>query len=94
MCSDLPRDVKACIRDITRAAERAASLTTQLLAFGRKQVLEARDVDLNAVVADTINMLERIVGEDVSLLFEPSATPTPAKDGDLDQLAQVYLTLP
>ena len=56
------------IREIKAAALRAAALTQQLLAFSRKQVLERKVVDLNAVVAGTVRMLRRTIGADIELL--------------------------
>jgi PAS domain S-box-containing protein len=55
------------VAEIDRAADRAAALTRQLLAFGRRQVLQPRDLDLNAVVQDMESMLRRVLGEDVML---------------------------
>ena len=54
--------------EIKRAAQRAASLTGQLLAFSRRQVLQPRVVNLNAVVGDMDMMLRRLIGEDVELV--------------------------
>jgi PAS domain S-box-containing protein len=56
------------LKRIKNAVERAASLTHQLLVFSRKQMLEPRVVDLNAVVANSENMLKRLVGEDVDMV--------------------------
>ena len=53
---------------IEHAAERAASLTQQLLAFGRKQVLQPRIVDLNSIVVDTNKMLHRLIGEHIEVV--------------------------
>ena len=53
--------------EVIQAGERAAELTRKLLALGRKQVVESRPVDLNAVIAGTRQMLQRTLGEDVEL---------------------------
>src|SRR6266571_2066463 len=52
---------------IAAAGDRAASLTRQLLAFSRRQIVEPRVIDLNTVVAETETMLRRVIGEDVHL---------------------------
>jgi PAS domain S-box-containing protein len=62
--SSLRADVEA----IEQAAQRAASLTQQLLAFGRKQVLQPRIVDLNSIVIDTNKMLHRLIGEHIEVV--------------------------
>jgi two-component system cell cycle sensor histidine kinase/response regulator CckA len=55
------------ISEVVKAAARAASLTRQLLAFSRKQVLQPRVLDLNAVVSEVEKMLRRLIGEDIEL---------------------------
>jgi PAS domain S-box-containing protein len=80
------------VEEITLAAERAASLTRQLLAFSRKQVLEPRLLDLSAVVGNLEKMLRRLVGEHIEL-----ATVLPTDLGtvkaDAGQMEQVIINL-
>jgi PAS domain S-box-containing protein len=57
------------LNEIRKAGERAASLTRQLLAFSRRQILVPRILDLNKAVADTKEMLRRVIGEDVELVI-------------------------
>jgi PAS domain S-box-containing protein len=78
--------------EIQKAAERAAGLTRQLLAFGRKQMLEMRVVDLNAMIADMRNMLGRVIGEHIDLIVAP--TPGLGRiQADPSQIEQVILNL-
>jgi two-component system cell cycle sensor histidine kinase/response regulator CckA len=58
---------------IVEASERAAGLTRQLLAFGRRQVMQTRDVDLNDLVASLAKMVQRVLGEDINLQLQLSA---------------------
>jgi two-component system cell cycle sensor histidine kinase/response regulator CckA len=77
---------------IRRTAGRAADLTRQLLAFSRKQVLEAVVLDLNAVTTDMKDMVGRLIGEDISLV----TTPTPGLGrvkADRGQIEQVVMNL-
>jgi two-component system, cell cycle sensor histidine kinase and response regulator CckA len=59
----------ADLEEVRKAAERAATLTQQLLAFGRKQVLHPVSLDLNGVAKGLEGMLRRIVGEDIDIVF-------------------------
>ena len=52
-------------------AQRAANLTRQLLAFSRQQMLQPQVLDLNVVIGDMQNMLERMIGTDIQVSFEP-----------------------
>ncbi len=83
------RGYASAIRD---ASEKAASLTHQLLAFSRKQVLEMRSVDLNAVVEGMARMLRRIIGEDVVLEIRTDEALRPIL-ADKGQLEQVLMNL-
>jgi len=78
--------------EIRKAAARAASLTGQLLAFSRRQVLQPRALDLNAVVSDMDMMLRRLIGEDVELVtvLDPTVSPVQA---DPTQVEQVIVNL-
>jgi two-component system, cell cycle sensor histidine kinase and response regulator CckA len=81
--------MKADAREIKRAADRAADLTAQLLAFSRGQVLRPRILDLNDVVRGMRNMLGRLIGEDIELRTElaPGLTTVRADQGQIEQVA-------
>src|ERR1700722_3428104 len=78
--------------EIKRAGERAASLTRQLLAFSRRQVLEPKVLGLNAVVTDVERMLRRLIGVDIN--FQTSLDPAIGSvKADPGQIEQVILNL-
>ena len=83
---DDPR--RADVQEIRRSAERAASLTRQLLAFSRKQIMQPRVLNLNEVVAALQKLLARLVGEDIT--FEVSGQkdlwPVRADPGQMEQV--------
>ena len=78
------------LEEIQRAGQRAASLTQQLLAFSRKQVLMPKDVDLNQTVAGLKSMLARLIREDITLTCDLSPAPTTIRI-DPTQLEQAIL---
>jgi len=78
--------------EIENAVTRAASLTNQLLAFSRKQVLRPKVLDLNLVLADVAKMLHRLIGKDIELTVAPAASLGRVK-ADPGQMEQVILNL-
>jgi len=76
---------------IMKAADRASSLTGQMLAFSRKQVLSPVSLSLSAAVADAVKMLHRLIGEDIELKIFPESTWTVRADPD--QISQVLMNL-
>jgi PAS domain S-box-containing protein len=85
-------DAKELLREIYEAGERAASLTLQLLAFSRKQVLAPKVLDLNTIVRDAERMLKRLIGEDISLTTVPDPELAWVKV-DPGQIEQVIMNL-
>jgi PAS domain S-box-containing protein len=82
----------ARVEAIRKAADRATALTRQLLAFSRKQVLEPRVLDLNAIVSDIENMLRRLIGEDIQLVTVLGQTLGRVK-ADPGQVEQVIVNM-
>ena len=76
------------VQSIQQAADRAATLTRQLLAFSRKQVLELKVVDVNAVISDMERLLRPLIGENIELVtrLSPEAGRTRADAGQLEQV--------
>jgi len=80
------------LAEVHRGADRAADLTRQLLAFGRRQVMQIKLLDLRAQVQDTISLLERVIGEQITLEFEMGSEPRIIR-ADARQLEQVLMNL-
>jgi PAS domain S-box-containing protein len=79
-------------QEIANAAGRATSLTRQLLAFSRKQMLAPKIVDLNSVVTENVKMLTRVIGEDIDLVMVPGPDIGAVK-ADPGQIEQVIMNL-
>jgi len=91
---DAARDSRPgmALTEIEAASKRAAALTQQLLAFGRRQVLQPRPLSLATVVADLEKMLRRVIGEDV-VLSTSSAADLGTVVADPGQIEQILLNL-
>jgi len=95
MVLDDPRredKVRANVGHIDAAAERAASLTRHLLAFSRKQVLQPKVIDLNALIVNLDQMLRRLIGEDI-LVVTATAPDLGSVKADPGQIEQVIMNL-
>src|ERR1700678_4453380 len=79
-------------QEIAGAAGRASTLTRQLLAFSRKQMLAPKILDLNEVVTENLKMLTRVIGEDIDLVMVPAAS-IGAVRADAGQIDQVIMNL-
>ena len=76
------------LEEISKAGERAANLTRQLLAFGRKQMLQPVALNLNDVISDLNKMLRRLIGENIKLTakFDPALRKIRADPGQIEQV--------
>jgi two-component system cell cycle sensor histidine kinase/response regulator CckA len=84
--------LRESLERILQAGQQAASLTGQLLAFSRKQVTQPRILDLNGLIEDSKDMLQRLIGEDIHLAvtLDPALAPVKA---DASQLTQILMNL-
>ncbi len=92
--NDLPSDhpVRADLLEIDKAAQRSKELTRRLLAFARKQTVAPRVLDMNEVVESMLKMLQRLIGEDIDLMWRPGPNVWPVKI-DPSQLDQILVNL-
>ncbi len=90
LLADLPLNdpTRVMLEQVARAGDRAASLTRQLLAFSRQQILEPKVLDLNAVIADTEKMLRRLIGEDIEFttVLDPTISMVKFDQGQIEQV--------
>jgi len=80
------------LMEVMKAGERAAGLTRQLLAFGRRQILQPRVLDVNEQVGDIAKMLRRLIGEDVELIMKLKSG-VGRVEADPGQIEQVVMNL-
>jgi PAS domain S-box-containing protein len=94
MQDDLPAGdrLRKNTEQVLKAAKRATSLTSHMLAFSRKQIATPVVIDLNAVIHETVKMLRRLIGEDIELRVDP-ADSLWTISADSDQIVQVLLNL-
>jgi PAS domain S-box-containing protein len=94
LLGELPPDnpMRADIQQIEGAAKRAATLTRQLLAFSRQQVLRPQPLTLNGVVGGVEKLLRRLVREDIEIVTQLDPSP-PLVEADPGQLEQVIINL-
>jgi two-component system, cell cycle sensor histidine kinase and response regulator CckA len=83
---------RAYTTEIKDAGERAVGLTRQLLAFSRQQVLAPQILDLNALMANLIKLLKRLIGEDIELAFKAGPLPSMIR-ADPGQIEQILMNL-
>ena len=83
---------RRCLLQITEAAERAANLTRQLLAIGRKQSAQFQPLNLNQVIGNFTKMLKRVIGENIVLQC-PAAKNLPPVNGDVGMIEQILINL-
>jgi nitrogen-specific signal transduction histidine kinase/CheY-like chemotaxis protein len=85
-----PDRAREALEGILAAGDRAATLTRQLLAFSRRQIIHRRTLDLNALIAELIGMLRRLIPESISIEFTPGH-PLDTVDVDPGQPEQVLV---
>jgi two-component system cell cycle sensor histidine kinase/response regulator CckA len=85
---DKTNPIRTKVEEIHNAGERAVSLTRQLLAFSRKQTLEAKVIDLNGIVMGMSKLLHRLIGEDIEQVMElaPELGQVKADSGQVEQV--------
>jgi two-component system, cell cycle sensor histidine kinase and response regulator CckA len=90
--SQLKEENRHCLKQVTAATERAGDLTRQLLAFGRKQVVQFQPLDLNHVISNFTKMLKRVIGEHIALQCR-CAENLPFVSADIGMIEQLLLNL-
>ena len=89
---DMNESVHSDLVQISTAAKNAALLTRQLLMFSRRQVIEPKTIDLNALITNMNSMIKRIIGEDITITLDLDGDICPVK-ADSGQLEQIFMNL-
>ena len=95
LCRDaLPADhpSRGYLNEITNASQRSADLTRQLLAFARKQTIAPKVLDLNDAITGMLNLLRRLIGENINMVWSPGANLWPIKF-DPSQIDQILTNI-
>jgi C4-dicarboxylate-specific signal transduction histidine kinase len=90
--TDPEQPIHSHLREVRKAAERSANLTRQLLAFARKQTVTPIEIDINETVGGMIKMLQRLIGEDIHLSWQPCVNPWKIKI-DPSQIDQILANM-
>jgi PAS domain S-box-containing protein len=84
---DNDNDLLSDLKEIQTAAKRSANITKQLLAFARKEIISPRQLELNDTVESMLNMLRRLIGENIDLVWQPAALwPVKMDPSQIDQI--------
>ena len=86
------QEISDSVGELVKEAQRAASLTRQLLAFSRRSSIELKVLDLNELVARVLKMLVRLIGEHITVRINPSTRPA-LVEGDAGMLEQILINL-
>jgi signal transduction histidine kinase/CheY-like chemotaxis protein len=89
---EAPNQMRSDLEQVRNAGERAAALTSQLLAFSRKQIIQPVILNINTIVGNLEPMLRRLIGEDIDLAARPLSGLWSAR-ADVGQLEQVIMNL-
>ena len=89
----LNRTLSKGLTDLTLACSRAADLTRQLLTFSRRSVLEVKSVNLAEVVNNTLDLIKRLLGEDITIEFQSELPSLPSIEADTGALEQILMNL-
>jgi len=89
---NLDEETTESLKELELETKRAANLTRQLLMFSRRSVIQSRVADLNDLVQNLLNMLRRLLGENIKIIFN-NHTPMPTVEIDVGMMEQVLMNL-